>query len=172
MPNWLAATLSVLAGGILTMLTNWIADHRLGERERERRREEQKERRAVRRDDFQRETLLALQVASQKLCRTAGAIHHQDVMAFRRTRQWQRQLLADDLSNGQSELNVETMLLASRVRDERVRVSAKQLRDRVLSVGHSPNENAADAQLVAGAHIQEALIERIGHLIRELDELH
>ena len=171
MPNWLAATLSVLAGGILTMLSSWIADTRLTERERERRREEQKERRAVRRDDFQRETLLALQVASQKLLRTAGAMHHQDVLAFGRTGKWQRPLFADDLSNEQFQLNVETMLLASRVRDEGVRVLAEQFRHRALSVGRSPDEEAGESRMMEAADIQQALLQRIGHLIRQLDEV-
>jgi hypothetical protein len=84
MPTWLATILSVIAGGLLAILAAWIADIRLAARERERRIEERRDHRAIRRDDFQRETLLALQVASQKLLRTAGRIQHLDLMAFRK----------------------------------------------------------------------------------------
>jgi hypothetical protein len=57
MSSWLTTTLSVIAGGLLTMFSAWLADGRLRERDRERRREERQERFSIRRDDFQRETL-------------------------------------------------------------------------------------------------------------------
>lgn len=88
--NWIAPALSVLAGGLLTMLASWAADRRLSERERENRREDRKDRLAMRRNDFQRESLLALQAASQELLRTTGASLHQDILAYRSTGKWQK----------------------------------------------------------------------------------
>lgn len=170
MPTWLATTLSVIAGGALTMLSGWIADQRLTDRERERRREERRERLAIRRNDFQRETLLTLQVASQKLLRTTGRMHHLDVVAFRTTGQWQRQQFPDDLSDDHLRYMTEAMLLASRVRDDEARSLAEQLRDRAAVVGMSREEGEAESRMVAAADIQGALIDRIGHLVREMDE--
>jgi len=170
MPTWLATTLSVIAGGALTMISAWIADRRLTERERERRLEERRERRAIRRDDFQRETLLALQVASQKLLRTTGRMHHLDVVAFRKTGKWQRQQFPDDLSDDNLRHMTETMLLASRARDDEVRTLSERLRDRTAVVGMSRDENEADSRMMAAADIQGALIARIGQLVREMDQ--
>ena len=171
MPNWIAATLSVIAGGVLTMFAAWLADRRLTERDRERRLDERAERLVTRRNDFQRETLLALQVASQTLLRNTGASLHQDVVAHRTTGKWQKQQLPDDLSNDQLRLITETMLLASRVRDDEVRALADRLRDLTSVVGLSSGESEAEGRMMAAADTQQVLIKRIGQLVRELDEI-
>jgi hypothetical protein len=163
--------MSVVAGGLLTMLAAWLADRRLTERDRERRRDERRERLADRRNDFQRETLLALQVASQKLLRTTGRMHHLDVVAFRTTGQWQRQQFPDDLSDDQLRQKTEAMLLASRVRDDETRTLAERLRERAAVVGMSSNEGEAQSRMMAAADIQSALVDRIGQLLREMDEI-
>ncbi len=170
MPTWFATTLSVIAGGVLTMISAWIADKRLTERERERRREESLERRANRRDDFQRETLLSLQSASQKLLRATGAMHHQDLITFRKSGQWQKQQFGDDLSNAHLHQNTETMLLASRVRDEKARSLADTLREQASVVVFSATEDEAECRMRAAADTQQALVQRIGQLVREMDE--
>ncbi|MEG3148409.1 hypothetical protein U1769_00830 [Sphingomonas sp. ZT3P38] len=170
MASWLATTISVITGGVLTMLAAWLADRRLTERDRERRREEQRERLATRRTDFQRQTLLALQEASQKLLRNTGASLHQDVVAHRTTGKWQRQRLPDDLSNDHLRLITETMLLASRVRDDEVRALADRLRSQTAVVGISSGESEAQNRMMAAADTQGALIQRIGEIVRGLDE--
>lgn len=171
MPVWIATTVSVIAGGVLTMFAAWLADRRLTQRDRERRREERHERFVIRRNDFQRETLLALQNASQWLLRTTAAMHHQDVVEHRKTGQWQRQQFGDDLSNDHLKLTTETMLLASRIRDDDVRALADRLRDRASVVSISSDHNEAESRMMAAADTQQALIQRIGQLVRELDEI-
>lgn len=170
MPDWLATTMSVIAGGVLTMLAGWLGDWRLTKRERERRREERHERFVIRRNDFQRETLLALQTASQKLLRNTGASFHQDVLAYRATGKWQKQQLPGDLSEDHLRLTTDTMLLASRVRDDEVRVLADRLRVEAGAVARSNDEREAESQMVAAATTQGALLQRIGLLVRGLDE--
>lgn len=170
MPIWLATTVSVIAGGLLTMLAAWLADQRLTERDRERRREERRERVVTKRNDFQRETLLSLQNASQKLLRNTGASLHQDVMAHRATGKWQKQQLPSDLSNDHLLLITETMLLASRVRDDGVRAFADRLRTQTSVVGLSSGKSDAENRMLAAADTQQALIQRIGEIVRELDE--
>lgn len=169
MPDWLATTLSVIAGGVLTMMTSWLADRRLSERDRERRREERRERFADRSNDFQRETLLALQVASQKLLRNTGASFHQDVVAYRASGIWQKQQLPEGLSDDHLRLMTETMLLASRVRDDQVRALAERLRKLVAEVGTSSDEQEAQRRMMAAAEVQSSLLEKVGELVRELD---
>jgi hypothetical protein len=160
----------VIAGGLLAMLASWLADRRLTARDRERRGEERRERLVTRRIDFQRETLLALQVSSQKLLRNTGAMHHEDAMALRTSGQWQQQSFTGDLSDDQLRHTTETMLLASRVRDEETRTLADELRKRTSGVFMSTNEGEAEARLTAASEIQDVLVQRIGQLIRDLDE--
>lgn len=170
MPAWLITILSVMAGGALTIITGWISDKRLSERERERRAQEREERLAIRRDDFQRETLLALQVAVQKMVRTTGKMHHEDVMAHRSTGQWQRQLFSEDLSDDSLRNMTDTMLLGSRVRDSEARTLADQLREQCTAIGGSPDEQTAEARMATATITHERLIGRIGQLLREMDE--
>lgn len=170
MPSWLSTILGVIAGGALTMLSAWVADNRLSERERERRREERHERLEARRKDFQRDTLLALQVATQKLMRVAGAMHHQDVMAFRKTGVWQKQSLGEELSNEHLRQTTETMLLASRVLDGETREFANEFRKLASTVSICASEDEAENRLKAAADMQGILIERIGQLVRGMDE--
>lgn len=151
------------------MLSAWLADGRLRERDRERRREERQERFSIRRADFQRETLLALQVASQELLRNTGAALLQDIAAHRKTGEWQRQALVGDLSDDALRLNTQTMLLGSRILDNEVRELAEKLRTQAVHVSHSQNEFEAQKSMTDAADTQQALIRHIGKLLRELD---
>lgn len=174
--NWgdmldsLATTLSVIAGGALTMASGWLADRRLTERDRERRREELHVQLAIRRNDFQRETLLNLQVASQRLLRTTGAMHHLDLLEFRATGKRCMEF-PDDLSDGYLQQITETMLLASRVRDEEVRGLADRLREHTSVVCVSMNEGEAKNRMMAAFNTQQALVLRIGQLVRDMDQV-
>lgn len=170
MPEWLSTTITLLAGGALTIIAGWLADRRASERERERRMDERRERSLVRRNDFQRESLLALQDASQRLLRSAGAMLHQDVVAHRTTGKWQRQQFGDELSNEQLRAMTDTMLLTSRVRDEKARGLADQLRVQAAAVSSSAGEDQAERAMVVAGDIQQMLIQRIGQVVRELDD--
>lgn len=162
--------MSVIAGGVLTMVAAWLGDRRITERDRERRRDERQERLVTRRNDFQRETLLALQAMSQKLLRNTGASLHQDVVAHRLGAKWQRQQLPDALSNDHLHFITETMLLASRVRDDEIRTLADGLRCQTVAVGMSSGEKEAESRMAAAGETQAALIQRIGETVRKLDE--
>lgn len=170
MPDWVSTTASVFAGGALTMASAWLADRRSANREREKLREERRERLIMRRNDFQRETLLALQVAAQKFIRGTSAAHHQDRIAFRQTGEWQKQLLGEDLSNNLLQFVAEVMLLGSRISDDEVRALANQLRAQASCVGRSSDKEAAEQWMLAASDTHQAIIERIGVLIREMDE--
>lgn len=171
MPDWFGTVLGVIAGGALTLFAGWLADKRLTDRERERRSEERRERIAIRRSDFQRETLLALQTATQKLIRNTGASLFQDVVAHRNGGEWQRQQLPNNLSDDDLHWTTETMLLASRVRDDEVRGLADRLRSECTVVGFSSNEAEAERRMATAAVTHDAVIQRIGFLIREIDDV-
>ena len=171
MADWIGTVFGVVAGGTLTLFSGWLADRRLNDRERDRRNDERSERIAVRRSDFQRETLLALQTASQKLTRNTGASLHQDIVAHRKGGDWQRQQLPDGLSDDHLHWSTETMLLASRVRDDRVRNLADHLRSQLTAVSFSSSEAEAERRMMEAADTHAELIQTIGLLIREIDEI-
>lgn len=56
------------------------------------------------------------------------------------------------------------------LRDDETRTLAKRLRDRAVVVGLSSDEAEAEGQMMAAGDIQGALIDRIGQLVREMDE--
>lgn len=170
MPDWLATTVSVLAGGALTIVSSWMSDGRSTKRERERRQEDRRDRTTDRRNDFQRETLLSLQGTAQKLMRNAAACFHQDRMAYKKSGTWRLQLLPDNLSDNQLLLMTETMLLASRIRDESTRNLADQLRSLVAAIVESEDEREAASKMKSMAELQVVLVQRIGKLVREIDE--
>lgn len=171
MPNWLATTIGVIAGGVLTMLSAWLADRRLMLRDREKRREERHERLVTRRNDFQRETLLALQNASQKLIRNAGAALVADTLAFRAGGSWRAQKLPDDLDSDILRQMTETLLLASRIRNDDVRDLADRLRRHVGEITFASDQNHAENRMAAATETHSQLIARIGQILRELDDV-
>lgn len=121
MSEWLTALLSLAAGSGLTMLSGWASDRRTARREGDARADERRDRQRTRREEFQRETLLALQDAAMRLARCTGAANHQDVMAFRKTGKWQKQQLEEPLNSDFRVAQAELTLLATRVNDASTR---------------------------------------------------
>jgi hypothetical protein len=170
MPDWFSTTISVFAGGLLTLLAGWLADRRASAREREHRREERAERSSTRRNEFDRDTLLALQIACQKLTRNAAASLHQDVLAHRATGEWQKRPLPEWLSEDELLLSTEVMLFASRIRDDKVRSLALDLRIDTSKVLRASDKAEAEANLIAAIETHEAVIFRIGEIVRNMDD--
>lgn len=94
---------------------------------------------------------------------------HQDIIAQKGGSEWQRQKLPDTLSDEALHLVTEVMLLASRVRDEFVRVLADRLRGQSTAVGSSANRSEAELRMAEAAETQSELINKIGKLVRDLD---
>lgn len=171
MPNWIDTNISVIIGSLLTLLASWLADRRQTKRDRERRHDERQGRLMLRHNDFQRETLLALQVASQALLRNTGASWHADVMESRRSGKWQKQPLPNSLSDDHLRLVTEVTLLASRVHDDEVRSLADKVRTTTTDVIYSSNESEAQDRIMSAVETQQLLVERIGEIVRQLDKI-
>jgi hypothetical protein len=62
------------------------------------------------------------------------------------------------------------MLFTSRIRDDKVRDLADRLRIYVHEIASSPDEATADGRLLVAGNTQQTLIQRIGQLVRELDD--
>lgn len=173
--------LTALVGFVTASISDWLRDRRASAREREaaeanRTREREgreaarREQRFERRAAFQRQTLLDLQEAVQKLVRTTGEMKHHDTMAVRAGGEWGKQLLGEDLNNRSHLTNVQTTMLGVRVRDESVRNLLRELREECMHSQLAGSEAEAERALVKAASIFEKLNERIGELLRKLDD--
>jgi len=170
MPEWLNTLLSLIAGSMLAMVSGWVNDRRATARDQQARAEERRDCLRLRRDDFQREALIKLQDTAMRLARCAGAANHQDVMAFRKTGKWQKQMLSEDLDEQFRLQTAEMVLLATRIRDEKARNLAGEFREQCAEVGFAKSENAAERTLITMSQRLTELHERSGQLIRELDD--
>lgn len=171
MPDWIETVLSVVSGGAVVIITQWLADSRLHRRERARRAEDRADRIAMRQSDFQRETLLGLQVAAQKMMRNTGATFHRWSVALRGGTPWGAGRLPENLEEEGLRWRTETMLLASRVRNADVRNLADLLREHCTAFDLSKTEPQGEAAMAAAGRTHEMLIQRIGQLIREIDDV-
>ncbi|MEJ0047153.1 MAG: hypothetical protein WDN04_14325 [Rhodospirillales bacterium] len=162
--------LTLLLGFGTKSLADWWQDRRLTQREREAREAAQRERLLERRVEFQRETLLALQDAVMSLTRATGAANHQDEIAARDNGQWQKQLLPDDLDEQLRQAQALCSILASRVRDQKIRELTDALKGVCATAAMSRSQrDAADAIQGMGLVFQE-LNATVGALLRELDD--
>jgi hypothetical protein len=172
---------TMLSGFLAGWLTEWFRDERArkrehetaeatSEREREARNATRREQRFERRTSFQRQTLLDLQGAVQKLLRTTGQMHHLDSMAHRSGGEWHGQLYPADVDSEAHLVNVQTSLLAVRVRDDSIRSMVRELKDKCMSVVFSRNKADSDRFILDAANLFETLNERIGERLRQLDD--
>ena len=118
-----SATVGVFTVAGIAITQYWTSwrDHRLKALEVELQRANQ-------RDDFQRKTLLQLQVAMRRYARTVGKAHHHDVMEHRKTGKW-GSLLGDDLNHSLSDTLSPVMWLKERVHDDKLRMLIKHMTD-------------------------------------------
>src|SRR5260370_11596714 len=120
---------TLLLGYILSSISESVRHRRALEREREAREAESRDKAFERRVTFQRATLLELQDAIMGLMRTSGAMHHKDIMALKRTGEWQKQMYGEELSEASGLAMAQTTVLAGRVRDAKVRGLVTRLED-------------------------------------------
>ena len=157
-------------GFVMAWISEWFRDRRTATREREGRDAARRLQLFERRTNFQRETLLNLQDAVAKLARAAGRMNFLDEMEYRKTGKWGGFLFPEDLDQDAHQANVTTMLLTSRVRDDHIRQMANELRGHASRVGISPSKEDETKALESMGALLEPLYERIGGVIRKLDD--
>lgn len=169
MPAWVPLV-TAFAGYAAGFITEWFRDGRVSERERQARQAARREQRFERRTTFQRQTLLDLQEAVMKVLRTTGEMHHQDEMASRAGAEWGKQLFEGDLSERSRLANAQTTLLGVRIRDESVRNLLKEVKKYSAEVTHSRSKGDADRAALALVSEFDKLNNRIGEVLRKLDD--
>lgn len=164
---------TLILGYVGSLLTEAWRERRVREREREARRAERQHEVDRRRIEFQRTTLMDLQVAAQRVGRVAGAIKSQDATMYHRARAagspitYGTQQLTDGWG-GERGLDPLTDFarLTTRLEDAETRALADRFRDRVSAVmtARAPVD-AEDAMSLALTVFTE-LQERLGSLLR------
>ena len=161
---------TLLLGYAVKAATDWLQHRRTSERERQAREAARRDQLFERQTTFQRQTLLDLQEAIMQLVRCAGAMHHQDVMAFRETGEWRKQLFEEELNENARLATARTSMLAVRVRDASVRDLVAVVRSHSVNAGLSASQAEGDRELYAMATEFERLNQRIGEVLRKLDD--
>lgn len=161
---------TALLGYVTSSLTEWLRDRRAGVRERDARDSVRRAQLLERRANFQRETLISLQDEAVKLARAAGRMNHLDEMEFRKTGKWGGHLFPEGLSDAAHQSNVTIMVLTSRVRDDRIREVVAAFRSHANCVGTSATREADRTALDKMSELIEPLHERIGEVLRKLDD--
>jgi hypothetical protein len=161
---------TLLVGFLASSAIEWFRDRRTLKREREARESMRREKRADRRGDFQRETLLALQDSLLELGRSNGEIYHLDLIAYHRTGEFVRQRISEELNERNRLANGRTSVLTSRVRDVAVREMIQTFSDyaNVETMSRDLDEAREAANL--GIRLFVKINERIGELLRKLDD--
>ncbi len=172
MPN-LAGLLPVsyvLLGYGIKYLDGWLQHNRTLERERETRSALRQDAIAERRTQFQRQTLLDLQPALMDLARHASKMHLHDLTGYRTTGAFHLQAYPDDANQGFGLAAALTSMLAVRANDAEVRVLTAAFKSAASDISGARNPDDSIASFVKMSRSFESLQERIGVVLRALDE--
>src|SRR5260370_5590039 len=162
--------MTLVTGYIMKEVSDRLEHSRTLQRERENRKEMRRIQVAERRADFHRQTLLDLQEVLQDFARAAGAAYHADVMAFKKTGTWAKELVPTEIDNNILIANRRCLMLGVRVRDESVRNLVESFRTHTNGVSLKSNNKETQEELTMSAQILETLQKRIGELLRKLDD--
>jgi hypothetical protein len=143
-----------------------LSESRASLRDRASKDEERREAARTARAEFRRSTLLDLQEECQKLARAAGRINHEDVMGYKRTSTWQRELLSEQANDRSREAFAAILKLRVRVDDEEIRSYTQEFTNACSGVVRATSEATSNKELAQAMRIQETLYERIGEVLR------
>lgn len=154
--------LGAIVGAAASIATAWLAARSSYELQRKKSAED----RADRASSFQRETLLEVQEAIHDSLRLASRAHHEDLKAYRTTKEWGQNMLPDDLSEGVRLAQRRVAILVERIADDQLRVAVKGLMRTVTTALLAQTEREAEFHMNATAKESESLFEGIGVVLR------
>ncbi len=118
------------------------------------------------RHDFQRKTLLQLQVAVQRFARAAGAAEHHNKMQFRKTGAWST-ILPEDMNENYYTSSMNMIRLSNRVLDKTIRERIDLTRGLTVSILLAGSQSEADDKSRLFAEQLNQLNDALGQLLRE-----
>jgi hypothetical protein len=169
MAQWLPVLTTIL-GACIVLITEALRDRRTSERERAARAETRRLQLLERRTTFQRQNLLDLQEALLQLARTTGQMQIYDIKAYRNTGTWQKNLYPPELDEANRVANTRTSMLGVRVRDNAVRDLLEQFKSCSAGVIMSRSAEESDRSSKNVVAVLEKLQQRIGEVLRTLDD--
>lgn len=144
-----------LVGALASIGTSWIANRNARLLQSAKLQED----RAERAKAFQRETLIALQDSVLDALRLYARAHIELVEATRKSGQWRKAMLSEEVNQGLLAANRRVAVLVERVADESVRAKVRAL----VSLG-------SDGVLAQNEHVAEAINMRIATELQPLQE--
>ncbi len=160
---------TLLLGFATKYASDFFQDRRATDRERESRKATLHYKFIERRIEFQHQTLLKLQETTMSLARATGSMNHHDIMAFRSTGNWQKQLYPDGLSDDARVFQAEAMMLAARVKDDEIRKLVELFKGYCTGVVISLTKEDSEISMSNMTETFEILNQKIGGLLRGLD---
>lgn len=170
LPETWFPVVTLIVGVMLKGVFDKFADRRAASREREARREGRLDAIRLRRVEFQRATLLEFQETITRMVRSVFNVHHADTMAYKQKGKWKQHLLPDDIAEENRRELARFSELRVRVRDEKIRSLSKNLSDECLKTMYANDMSVANDAMSSVARSATALHERIGEILRALDE--
>jgi hypothetical protein len=156
--------IGTLVGALAALGATYLQQSHASKREREASKRQAEERKHA----FQRDTVLELQEVLAGLARLHAGLHHHSEMEWRKSGQWGRSQLPDDINEGVLTEAVRVVMLAERIDDDDLRQSLRTFTDALagLSVMRDRNE----AYSVFGGLINDytTLQRQVGAVFRAL----
>jgi len=156
---------SLLAGTVLGGVLEALRDRRTVRRERIARMEARADADHVRTVEFQRTTLIALQIECTKLIRQIGQMHHFDAMSAR-DKGWGKTMHPEGLSDGVLATLQQVGMLRVRVEDEAIRAISLHLTEISTKVGMARSEEEGNSAIAPLTTLVPDLNEKIGSVLR------
>jgi hypothetical protein len=161
---------TLVAGAVLKGVFDALADRRARLREREARREQRRDALMLRRAEFQRTVLLELQETVSQLARATGQILHEDLMTAQQGVAWGKNRISEAVNDGHLLATTRVNQLRVRIQDEQVRELANEFTAACASAGFTRDEAEARASMKSVLDIHLRLMERLGSVLRALDD--
>ena len=168
---------AVLGGAVAGVfgkgLWDWLLAVGKVKADREARGEARRDKRIERRDDLQRQTLLDLQPAILAVARTGarGLLHDRGAFRESGAKTWGDSRWPDELAEEARVAHAQVTLLRSRVRDAPLRELIKQFSAAYSAAVLAKDEGTSARQENRAVHMLVEVQERIGQIIREMDDL-
>lgn len=154
--------IGTIIGAITSIITSFLAFknqawlHKQGiEQERD-----------AQRRDFQRKTLLELQDVMHDLMRLTTQGHLEDVRAHLLGGEWGKNLLNEEISEGQRLSRRKLIILIERVADNKLREHLKEVNLALYSHFNTPSMEHAEAEMHDSAHKVTKVMKHLGEVLR------
>lgn len=167
---WLPVV-TAFAGYFSAQLSDWFKDRRTYQRERESRNVLRRDAVAERRNEFQRETLLALQEVMTEWSNGLIEMYVRKSFENKSSGEWKDADLPNGLTDRLSTSTTRSVMLSSRVSDANVRTLVGQFKAQWSGFLNATTRARSEESMNKASMTFQEINERIGDLLRCLDSI-